>query len=78
MNKDKASRVLVIVLWVAFVALWALKGWWYLATGLVAIHMIEVFVVGIKTGLRKGRGLFFSIVMTLIFGVTWWGPLRKD
>ena len=78
MNKDLISRITVILLWLVSVILWIMRGWWYITAALFVLHFVEMFVIGVRTGRENRRSVFFSIVMTLVFGVTWWGPLRKD
>lgn len=77
MNKDLVGRLIAILLWVTAVILWGVKGWWYIGAVLFIIHFVEIFAVGVKTGRGSGKPFFFSIVMTMVFGVTWWGPLRR-
>jgi hypothetical protein len=41
------------------------------------MHLAEVFLRGLKTGRENGTPPIKSVILTLIFGVTWWGPLSK-
>jgi len=78
MNRNKMRRIVTLILWVILVVLTLVKGWWYPLAALFLLHLAEVFLVGIKTGKENATGPVKAVILTLIFGVTWWGPLRRQ
>lgn len=45
---------------------------------LAIMHGAEAVLIGIKTGLKYGKKLPYSLVMCMTFGFTWWLPLKKQ
>lgn len=45
---------------------------------LALMHGAEAVIIGVKTGLKYGKKLPYSIVMCMTFGFTWWLPLKKQ
>ncbi|MDP3176660.1 MAG: hypothetical protein Q8M76_02070 [Spirochaetaceae bacterium] len=78
MDKNTLNRVFAAALWAIAVALWAALGFWYLAAGLFLLHFVEIFVAGLKVGRRSGKSILVSVILTLVFGYTWWLPLKKS
>ena len=77
MKKAVKVKILTILIWTACFFLWALRGWWYLAAGIFLLHSAEVFLIGIRTGRENNVSVYDSIILTLVFGVAWWMPLRN-
>ncbi len=66
-----------LVLWGAGLYLWIEHNWWYLFVILAALHVIEAVTVGPKVGKEHDRSYLISFLTTLVFGFTWWVPLRN-
>ncbi len=45
---------------------------------LAIMHGTEAVLIGIRTGLKYGKKLPYSLVMCMTFGFTWWLPLKKQ
>lgn len=76
--KDKIQQAFCIVLYAVAIYLWAANSFWYLFVGIVLLHSIELFTKSWEIGKRAGKSAFETIVMTLLFGFTWWLPLEKS
>ena len=50
---------------------------WYILAGVFAMHLVEL-PVGVKQGMLHHRTKQESLLMTLVFGFTWWLPLMFD
>jgi hypothetical protein len=68
---------IVIALWIGAIVLGAVFEFWYVAIGAVVIHVLELPFAGIPIGRRAGEPLPRSVVMTLVFGFTWWLPILR-
>ncbi len=77
MGKDRINQILTIVIWMVGIVLWIIKGWWYIVAAVAALHLAEIFIVGVRTGKEAGKSPAASAVMTFMFGFTWWLPLKK-
>lgn len=66
---------LVLVLWVVGAVL-SILGFPWLTLGIVVMHLTELVTVGLKAGRAGGEGFLYSIVMCMMFGFTWWVPLK--
>lgn len=66
------NRAVTLLLWVTSFYLALSKGSWYLLAFILALHTAEVFVIGCKTGIKAGYSMAYSVIMTLIWGFTWW------
>ena len=49
---------------------------WSLFSGLVLLHTSEIAIVR-KIGSEKNISLLRVVVKTILFGFTWWLPLKK-
>lgn len=78
MDKDAMNRAITAALWLIAIALWAVAGFWYLAAGIFLLHFAEIFAAGARVGRRAGKSLAASVALTLVFGYTWWLPLKKS
>ena len=45
---------------------------------LALMHGTEYALIGKKTGAEYGKKFFYSLVMCMTFGFTWWLPLKKQ
>ncbi len=66
---------LVIVLWIAG-AIATICGFPWITLGIVAMHATELVTIGLKAGIKGGCGILYSIAMCMMFGFTWWVPLK--
>lgn len=66
------NRIITALLWILSLYLLLIRGSWYLFGFIFALHTAEIFLVGYKKGTKAGYSGFYSIVMTLIWGFTWW------
>lgn len=66
---------LVIILWIAGAVLTILNFPW-ITLGIFFLHLFETITIGIRTGHRAGEGLLYSAVMCMMFGFTWWVPVK--
>jgi len=78
MNMDKINKIIVIFIWVIGIYFWIVKDFWYVVVGIFVLHLIEVFIKGISVGSKAGKSKLYSVIMTLIFGFTWWLPVQKE
>lgn len=77
MNTERRDQGMTIIIWIVGFILWFAKGWWYVCGVVLAMHLVEVFVKGLSVGKKAGKSVPFSILMTLVFGYTWWLPLQR-
>lgn len=71
------GKILVLLSWIAGALFWIFWGRWFLVIGLLVLHGIEVFTIGMKTGREHGVSAGKSAFLTMLFGVAWWGPLKR-
>ena len=45
--------------------------------GLLLIHILEIPIVSLKIGREKKVPDSMTIIKTILFGFTWWLPLKK-
>ena len=45
--------------------------------GLVILHLVEIPAVSLKIGREKGLPTSLVVLKTLLYGFTWWLPLKK-
>lgn len=70
--EGELGRIGAVILWVILVFLWVRYGLWYLFAAILALHLLETAVVGVKKGTAAGYSPVDSFLFTLIFGFTWW------
>jgi len=75
--KQLLQYFLVLLLWIAAIVLWAIGVTFWLFAALAALHTAELLIVGFRTGRAYGVKTARSIVMCLLFGYTWWLPIRQ-
>lgn len=69
--------IAVLMLWTLFCWLWLMMEIWIPVAVLAGLHIIEIFVIGLKTGKENDFTPLHSAFLTFMFGVTWWGPMRR-
>jgi len=67
-----------LVIYAAAIVLGVLTGIWLPLIFVAALHLVEFFVVGKKTADSSGLPLAASFVNCMLFGFTWWMPLRDQ
>lgn len=76
--KDRLQQGFAVALYIAALYLWLLNGFWYFFALLFLLHLAELFLISWKIGRLSGKSHFVTILMTLIFGYTWWLPIQKN
>ncbi len=69
---------LTVLIWIGAVLLTCLADWPWLFISLLALHLIELFVIGWRVGRENGVSGLKSVLMCLLFGFIWWLPWRKQ
>ncbi|MEG0979318.1 MAG: hypothetical protein RR911_06270 [Oscillospiraceae bacterium] len=72
-----AGKIGCIILYVVGIILGLKKKNWWLFGCVAAMHIAEAFLIGIKTGVANGRNKVTSAICTLLFGFTWWLPIKQ-
>lgn len=75
MNKKmlgQVQRIATIILWALSIYLLIFTKFWYPFVFILGLHTVEIFVVGVKKGTAAGKSMLISMIMTLVFGFTWW------
>jgi hypothetical protein len=72
------NYAITLVLWIVAILLWAVWKIPYLCWLLLVMHFIELIVVGFKTGRQYGVNAGKSTLLCMLYGYTWWLPLRKQ
>ena len=73
---EYVDYALVILLWVIGAVL-TILGFPWITLGIVAMHFTELVTIGLKAGKNGGEGILYSIAMCMMFGFTWWVPLKR-
>ncbi len=76
--KDKIQQAICLALYGIAIYLWAVYAFWYIFAFLFTLHFIEFLVKGRHVGKQAGKSSFDALLMTLLFGFTWWLPLEKS
>jgi len=76
--KQTFNYLLTLLLWGVAIVFGLKRVFPYLFWFLLALHFIELVVTGYRTGRKYGVSAGRSIVMSMIFGFTWWLPLQKQ
>jgi len=50
---------------------------WLFFIGMLIVHIIEIPMVSLKIGKEKGVPVSIVVLKTILFGFTWWLPLKK-
>jgi uncharacterized BrkB/YihY/UPF0761 family membrane protein len=72
------AKIGCLILYVGTVILGVLTGMWWPLFFLAALHFVEFFIIGKKTGDAAGIPTVVSFITCMLFGFTWWLPLRKQ
>ena len=73
-----SGYILTVLIWIGAILLGCLAYWPWLFIALLAVHLIELFVIGWRTGRQNGVAGLKSVLMCLLFGFIWWLPWRKQ
>ena len=76
--KTIINYALTLLLWIAAIIIWAALSFPNLLFFLLALHFIELLIIGFRTGKEYGINAGKSILMCMLFGYNWWLPLRKQ
>ncbi len=76
--KQTINYAITLLLWAAAIAVWAIWKFPYLFLFLLALHFVELLIVGFKTGKQYGVSAGRSIFMCMLYGYTWWLPMQKQ
>jgi hypothetical protein len=76
--KQTINYAVTLVLWGIAIILWTGASFPYLFWLLLALHLVELLVTGFKTGREYGVSAGKSVLMCMLFGYTWWLPLRRQ
>jgi|GEM_PF-1213368 len=71
-----AGKIGCIVLYILGLNRGIKKKKWGLFGFIALIHISETFIIGIKTGVENGNDKIKSAICTLLFGFTWWLPIK--
>ena len=74
--KQIINYLLTIILWIAAIVLVFFK-FPYLAYFLLAMHFVELLLVGWKTGKAAQLSTLCILIMCMLFGNYWWRPIRQ-
>lgn len=72
---EYVDYALVIILWVIGAVL-TILGFPWITLGIVGLHAFETVTIGIKAGHDAGEKFLYSVAMCMMFGFTWWVPLK--
>ncbi|MCQ2489218.1 MAG: hypothetical protein MJ111_01505 [Clostridia bacterium] len=73
---EYVDYALVIILW-ALGAIATICGMPWITLGIVIMHATELVTIGLKAGIKGGESIPYSIAMCMMFGFTWWVPLKS-
>jgi len=73
-----AGYSVTILLWIGTILLTALSGQFWLLIGLFLLHLLELFLIGFKTGRKTGMPGWKIILFCMLFGFLWWLPLQRQ
>lgn len=65
-------RLGTILCWAGAMYLIIVLDFWYLFLAILLLHTAELFWTGYKRGINAGYSGSYSVIMTLIWGFTWW------
>ena len=72
------AKIGCLVIYVGTIALGVLNGIWLPLIIVAALHFVEFIFIGKKTGDKTGISLAVSFINCMLFGITWWKPLRDQ
>ncbi len=65
-------RLGTLFIWAGALYLIIVHDFWYLLLALLLLHTGELIWTGYKRGIKAGYSGIYSVLMTLIWGFTWW------
>lgn len=65
-------RLGTLLCWAGALYLIFVYDFWYLLLGILLLHSGELIWTGYRRGIKAGYSGSYSVVMTLIWGFTWW------
>lgn len=74
--KQTLAYFMAVILWGVALALFFNGTARWLFLGLAALHFVELLAIGYRSGRRYGYPAWRSILMSMLFGIIWWKPLR--
>ena len=78
MKNSIGAKIGCLVIYAFTIVLGFLKGIWLPLILVAALHFVEFFIVGKKTGDEAGIPVTASFVNCMLFGFTWWMPIRDN
>jgi hypothetical protein len=76
--KTVFNYLLTLILWFVAFILWISISFPYLFYLLITLHFVELILIGFRTGREYGVSTRKSILMCMLYGYTWWLPLRRQ
>lgn len=73
-----AGYSITILLWIGAILLSILSSWHWLVFGLLALHFVELVLIGYQTGRKTGVPLWKTLTGCMLFGFIWWLPLQRQ
>ncbi|MEN6636712.1 MAG: DUF362 domain-containing protein [Clostridiaceae bacterium] len=73
-----AGYSITILLWIGAILLSILSGWHWLVFGLLALHFVELILIGYQTGRKTGVPFWKILSGCMLFGFIWWLPLQRQ
>ena len=67
-----------IALYIILIAIIVITGVWIPLVLVLALHLVEFFVIVIKLANAHRIPLPLAFIKCMIFGITWWKPLRDQ
>jgi hypothetical protein len=77
-NWQVAGYSVTILLWIGAILLTIFSGQFWLLIGLFLLHLLELFLIGFKTGRKTGMPGWKIILFCMLFGFLWWLPLQRQ
>lgn len=65
-------RLATLLCWSAAIYLMVAQHFGYLFLVMALIHVSELFITAYRRGIKAGKSGGYTILMTLIWGYTWW------
>jgi hypothetical protein len=71
-NSPVIFRLGALLCWIGALYLIVVHDFWYLLIAILLLHTGELIWIGYRRGIQAGYSGVYSVLMTLIFGFTWW------
>ena len=72
---EYVDYALCLVLWVVGGVL-TITGMPWLTISIFLLHLYETITIGVKVGKQANLNFFYSVVMCMTYGFTWWVPVK--